>query len=180
MVYQVNAVTPRTISRIEEEGSHFHPTSREQFVPVSLDYQPYGRPLQQADAGSKELSLAGPGFDGFLGTTVVDEDVKRNFEARTGIEDIGGALNAVFFNEVVTLFTGHGLVAFGNGTEAVSAKQIIGASINNTLPKGTPIKFVDGKFEEATAGNTSWGEYIEEVETDIFRFKIYQVPVIVP
>ena len=174
--YQLNLVTPKTIARIEEEGSHFHPTSRQQVVPVALNYQPYGRPLAQPSATSKDLALAGAAFDGFLGTTVVDEDVKRNFEARTGSKD----LNAVFFDEVVTLFTGHGLVAFGNGTETDNAKKLVGTSIDNSLAKGTPVKFVNGLFEEATSGNAAWGEYIEELETDVFRFRIFQNSVFVP
>lgn len=174
--YQTNLVTPKTIVRIEEEGSHFHPTSRLQVVPLALGYQPYGRPLAQESAASKDLALAGNVFDGFLGTTVVDEDDKRNFEARAGFKD----LNAVFHGEVVTLFTGHGLVAFGNGTETDVAKKLIGTSITNSLSKGALVKFVVGLFEEATSGNTAWGEYIEELETDVFRFRIFQNSVIVP
>ena len=175
--FQSNVVTPKTIFRLEEEGSHFHPTSRGQVVPIGLLYQPYGRPLQQASAGSKDLSLAaGAGFDGFLGTTVADEDDKRNFEARTGFKE----LNAVFNDEVVTLLTGHGLIAVGNGTESVSGRQLVGSSITNSLAKGALVKFVAGKFEEALTTNVAWGEYIEEVETDVFRIRIFQNSVITP
>jgi hypothetical protein len=146
-------------------------------VQSGLGYQPYGRPVAQPSAASKDLALAnGAQFDGFLGTTVVDEDTKRNFEARTGIP----ALNAVFFGQVVTLFTGHGKIAVGNGTETNPAKQLLDASITNALTKGDPIKLVSGKFVTASSGDTAWFEYVEEVSTGVFRFQWLQAPVIVP
>jgi len=175
--YAVNEVTPKTIFRLEEEGRHQHATSREQYIESALGYQPYGRPVAQADATSKVLSLAdGADFDGFLGSTVVDEDVKRNFEARSGSK----ALNAVFFDQAVTLFTGHGLISVGNGSETDTDKQLLHSSIVNTLTKGTPIKLVDGKFEEASAGDVIWFEYVEEVSTGVFRFRWLQNSYIMP
>ncbi len=175
--YQTNQVTPLTIFRLEEEGRHQHPTSRGQAVQVALGYQPMGRPVQQAAGGSKDLTLAdGQRFSGWLGTTVVDEDVKRNFEARTG----GPALNAVFFGQVVTLFTGHGLISVGNGTEVNAARQLLTANITNSLNKFDALRLNAGKWDTAGSAEYQWAEYVEEVETGVFRFNVFDRPFLLP
>lgn len=176
--YKISPAVPKTKAYFGEGSSPglFQATCSQQIVPVILGYQPFGRPVFQTSASSKELDLAGDGFSGFLGTTVMTMDEKYSFEERAAYK----ALNAVFHDEVVTLFTGHGPVIVSDGQELDPTRQLLDASITNALARGTLIKFLNGKYTVASPGDTVWAEYIDEHRPDEFMFKIFQNSFIAP
>jgi len=178
--YKISRVTSRVRIYFPEGSSpgEFQPTSRGNFVPEALGYQPLGRPVYQFDETTKELGVAdGSNFDGFLLTTVVSEDEKRSFEKRSGSK----ALNASFFGQPVTLLTGHGPMVISNGAEPDTSRHIVGTSIDGTQVGGELLKLVSGKWELATSGGDyAWAKYIGERRAGEYEIKVFQVPTIVP